>query len=164
MIGDIRLIGDPVLTQRSTEIENIDSKVVDLAQRMSHIMKANHGVGLAANQIGVLKRLFVFDVGYGTTTVINPEITDSDGEWTFDEGCLSIPGLAFPLARPNSVHLTGLDLNGNSVSIEADKLEGRCFQHELDHLDGVLYIERLNPDQQKAAKQALRGLRTMGLR
>jgi peptide deformylase len=106
--------------------------------------------------VGVQKRLFVYDVGEGPRTIVNPQIVESDGEWAYDEGCLSIPGLSFELVRPNHVHLVGYDLDGNELSIEASELEGRCFQHELDHLDGILYIERLDEDQRKAALKAIR--------
>lgn len=154
----IRKIGDPVLTQRAEEITDIDGKIVTLADEMLVTMYDEPGAGLAANQVGIQKRLFVYDVGHGPGVIVNPEIIESDGEWTYEEGCLSIPGLAFPLVRPNAVHLVGYDLDGNEVSIEADELEARCFQHELDHLDGVLYIERLDPDQRRAAKKAIREL------
>jgi peptide deformylase len=98
----------------------------------------------------------VYDVGEGPQVVINPELRESDGEWAFDEGCLSIPGLSFELVRPKQVHLVGYDLDGNELSIEADELTARCFQHELDHLDGVLFIERLTEDDRKAAMKIIR--------
>ncbi len=152
----IRKIGDPVLNQRAEVVTDIDGKLAKLADDMLVTMYEEPGSGLAANQVGVQKRLFVYDIGRGPVVIVNPEIIESDGEWTYEEGCLSIPGLAFPLVRPNSVHLVGYDLDGNEVSIEADELEARVFQHELDHLDGVLYLERLDPDQRKAAKKAIR--------
>jgi peptide deformylase len=94
--------------------------------------------------------------------VINPRIVETDGEWVYDEGCLSIPGLSWEIVRPNAVHLVGLDLEGNEFSIEATELEGRVFQHELDHLDGILLVERLNEEQRKEALKILRG-RTLDL-
>ena len=108
------------------------------------------------------RRIFVYDVGDGARTVINPRIVESDGEWVYDEGCLSIPGLSWEIVRPNAVHLVGLDLDGNEISIEATELEGRVFQHELDHLDGILLVERLNEDQRKEALKILRS-RTLDL-
>ncbi len=87
---------------------------------------------------------------------MNPEIVETRGEWAYDEGCLSIPGLAFELVRPKEVHLKGYDLDGNEVSIEADELLARAFQHEMDHLDGVLFIERLDDDARKAAMKIIR--------
>ncbi len=103
------------------------------------------------------KRLFVYDLGDGARTVINPRIIESEGEWAFEEGCLSVPGLSWEIVRPNAVHLVGLDLDGNEVSVEAIEIEGRIFQHELDHLDGILLIERLDEDQRREALKILRG-------
>ena len=152
----IRKYGDPVLRQRAAEVTEIDGKLAKLASDMLVTMYDEPGAGLAAPQVGVQKRLFVYDVGEGPRTIVNPRIVKSDGEWAYDEGCLSIPGLSFELVRPNHVHLVGYDLDGNELSIEASELEGRCFQHELDHLDGILYIERLDEDQRKAALKAIR--------
>ena len=152
----IRQYGDPVLTQATTEIENIDGKVAALAETMIETMYEAPGVGLAANQIGVQKRLFVYDKGDGPVVVVNPVIVESDGEWTYEEGCLSVPGLSWEITRANAIHLIGYDLDGNEVDVEADEYEGRIFQHEMDHLDGVLLIERLDADQRKEAKKILR--------
>ena len=152
----IRKYGDPVLRQRADEITDIDGKLAKLADDMLVTMYDEPGAGLAAPQVGVQKRLFVYDVGEGPHTIVNPQIVETDGEWTYDEGCLSIPGMSFELVRPNHVHLIGYDLDGNELSIEASELEGRCFQHELDHLDGILYIERLDDDQRKLALKAIR--------
>jgi peptide deformylase len=123
---------------------------------MIETMYAAPGVGLAANQIGVQRRVFVYDIGDGPITIINPSIVESDGEWTYEEGCLSVPGLSWEITRPNQIHLVGLDLDGNEVSIEADELEGRVFQHEMDHLDGVLLLEHLDDEQRREAKKILR--------
>jgi peptide deformylase len=113
-------------------------------------------VGLAAPQVGVQKRLFVYDVGDGPQALINPMIDESDGEWGYVEGCLSVPGLSWEIVRPKQVHLVGVDLTGNEVSIEADEYEARVFQHELDHLDGILLLERLDDEQRRAAMRILR--------
>ena len=153
---DIRLIGDPVLRQRAAEITDVDGRLAQLAEDMVATMYAAPGLGLAGPQVGVQKRIFVFDIGEGPQTVINPQIVETRGEWAFEEGCLSIPGLAFDLVRPKEVHLVGYDLEGNELSIEADELLARCFQHELDHLDGVLYLERLDDDDRKAAMRIIR--------
>ena len=153
---EIRTIGDPVLRQRASEITDVDGKLVRLAEDMVATMYAAPGVGLAGPQVGVQKRIFVYDVGDGPHTVINPEIREARGEWAFEEGCLSIPGLSFELVRPAEVHLVGYDLHGNELSIEADELLARAFQHELDHLDGVLFIERLDDDDRKAALRIIR--------
>jgi peptide deformylase len=158
----IRQYGDPVLKERTREVDEIDGSVASLVESMLETMYAAPGTGLAANQVGVQRRIFVYDVGDGPQTVINPRIVESDGEWAYDEGCLSVPGLSWEIVRPNAVHLVGLDLDGNELSLEATELEGRVFQHELDHLDGILLVERLNEDQRKEALKILRS-RTLDL-
>jgi len=154
----IRLYGDPVLKQRAAPIDNIDGTVKALADAMLESMYEVHGLGLAAPQVGVQKRLFVYDLydDTGPRVIVNPTISEASGEWTFDEGCLSIPGLYFPITRPKEVLLTGFDLNGNEIQIEADEILARAFQHELDHLDGTLMLEHLDKDQRKAALRELR--------
>lgn len=152
----IRTYGDPVLAAVTTEIESIDEKIAALAQSMIQTMNEAPGVGLAANQIGVQKRLFVYDKGDGPHVVVNPVIVETSGEWFYEEGCLSVPGLSWEILRPNAVHLKGYDLDGNELDIETEEYEGRIFQHEVDHLDGVLLIERLSDDQKKEAKRMLR--------
>jgi peptide deformylase len=155
-IFPIRVFGDPVLRQRAAEIEEIDAKIVRLSEEMIETMYAAPGVGLAAPQVGIERRIFVYDIGEGPRTVINPEIIESSGEWEYEEGCLSVPDLQWPIVRPKEVHLVGRDLQGNEISIEADELLGRVFQHELDHLDGILLLERLEKDQRKQAMRVLR--------
>ncbi len=146
-----------MLKQRAREVETFDGQLAKLAEDMILTMHEAPGSGLAANQVGVQRRLFVYDLGEGPRTVVNPVIVESSGEWTYEEGCLSVPGLAWPIVRPGQVHLVGLDLDGNELSIEADELEARVFQHELDHLDGILLIERLDEDQRREALRILRG-------
>jgi peptide deformylase len=158
----IRQYGDPVLKERTREVEEIDGAVASLVDSMIETMYAAPGSGLAANQVGVQRRIFVYDAGDGARTIINPRILESDGEWAYEEGCLSIPGLSWEIVRPNAVHLVGLDLDGNEISIEATEFEGRVFQHELDHLDGILLVERLDDDQRKDALKILRS-RTLDL-
>lgn len=154
----IRVYGDPVLRQRAAEVTDIDAALVRLANDMVETMRAAPGVGLAAPQVGVQKRLFVYELedGAGPRTLINPVITETDGEWTYEEGCLSVPGLYFPIVRPKEVHLSGYDLEGNEIDIEATELLGRILQHEMDHLDGTLLLEHLDPDQRKEALRVLR--------
>ncbi len=153
----IRTFGDPVLNQVTTDIENIDGKVAALAESMIETMYKAPGVGLAANQIGVQKRLFVYDKGDGIpVVVVNPRIIETSGEWAYEEGCLSVPGLSWEIVRPDEVHLVGRDLEGNELDIQTNEFEGRIFQHEVDHLNGFLLIDRLDDDQRKAAKRALR--------
>ncbi len=154
----IRLFGDPVLRQRAPEVAEIDGKLRVLADDMVQTMYDAPGVGLAAPQVGIQKRMFVYDLhdDQGARTIVNPVISESRGEWTYEEGCLSIPGLAWDIIRPKEIHLTGWDLDGNEISIEADEYEARVYQHEVDHLDGVLLVERLDEDQRKEAMRILR--------
>jgi peptide deformylase len=157
---DIRVFGDPVLKQRASDVTDIDGTLRRLAEDMTTTMYAAPGVGLAAPQVGVQKRLFVYDLndGLGARTLLNPTIDESDGEWAFEEGCLSVPGLSWDIIRPKTVLVRGIDLDGNDVEIEADEYAARVFQHELDHLDGVLLIERLDADTRKQAMRTLRNL------
>jgi peptide deformylase len=159
---DIRLVGDPVLKQRAHEVEDVDAALVKLVEDMVTTMYEAPGVGLAAPQVGVQKRLFVYDVGEGPEALVNPTLVEGDGEWVFEEGCLSVPGLAWDIVRPKEVHLHGWDLDGNEVDIEADEYLARVFQHEMDHLDGILLLERLDEDQAKEAKRAVRELMLTG--
>jgi peptide deformylase len=156
---DIRVIGDPVLRQRAQEIEEIDGSLARLVDDMLNTMYEAPGIGLAAPQVGVNRRLFVWDIGDGPSAMVNPEIVESDGEWSFEEGCLSVPGLSWEILRPKQIHIVGRDLDGNEISYEADELEARMFQHEMDHLDGTLLIERLDADTRKAALQTISDLR-----
>ena len=158
----IRMFGDPVLKQRAAEVTEIDGRLARLAEDMLTTMYDAPGLGLAAPQVGVQKRFFVYDIGEGPRTLINPVVKESRGEWVYDEGCLSVPGLSFDIVRPKEIHLVGVDLDGNDVSFEADELLARLFQHELDHLDGVLLLQHLEPDQQKEARRILRQ-RALGL-
>ncbi|MGH9109506.1 MAG: peptide deformylase [Acidimicrobiales bacterium] len=152
----IRQYGDPVLKQVTRDVDEVDGRVAKLVDDMFETMYEAPGAGLAANQVGVQRRIFVYDVGEGPRVVINPRIVESSGEWEYEEGCLSVPGLSWTITRPNLVHLVGLDLDGNELSIEAEELEGRVFQHELDHLDGVLLIDRLDDDRRREAIKVLR--------
>ncbi len=152
----IRTFGDPVLKRRAAEVTEIDGALARIADDMLHTMYEAPGLGLAAPQVGVQKRLFVYDIGDGPAVVVNPVISETRGEWVYDEGCLSVPGLHFEIVRPKEVHLTGYDLHGSEVSLEADELLARLFQHELDHLDGVLLLEHLEEEQRREAMRALR--------
>ncbi len=153
----IRLFGDPVLTSPASDVTDIDGKLVRLAEDMVETMHEAHGLGLAAPQVGIQKRLFVCQFGEDDPlTIVNPTISETRGEWEYEEGCLSIPGLFFPIVRPKEIHLTGYDLEGNEISIEADEIEARCFQHELDHLDGRLLLSMLDKDQKREAMRELR--------
>jgi peptide deformylase len=155
---DIRQYGDPVLKTKAAEVGDVDDGLVRLSEAMLHAMYEAPGLGLAAPQVGVSKRFFVYDIGDGPATLINPRIVESDGEWVYDEGCLSIPGLYLEIVRPKLIHIVGYDIDGNEVSLEADELLSRMFQHELDHLDGVVMFDRLSDDERRAAMKEWRQL------
>jgi peptide deformylase len=149
-----------VLKQRAREVEELDGSLAGIVDTMYDTMYEAIGLGLAAPQVGVQKRLFTYDVGEGATVIVNPEIVETSGEFAYEEGCLSVPGLKFEIVRPKVVTLRGIDLDGNEVVVEGDEVLARVFLHEVDHLDGVLLLDRLEPD---VRKQALRAIRDQDL-
>jgi len=155
----IRIVGDPVLTECAAPVTEIDDALVNLVDDMFDAMYDAPGIGLAAPQVGVKKRFFVYDVDDDPQVLINPVITGTDGEWLYSEGCLSIPGQYFDILRPKQIEVSGIDLDGNEVTFEADELLARLVQHELDHLDGRLMLERLDDEQRREAKRAIREMR-----
>ncbi len=132
----IRVQGDPVLTKKSRPVEQMTPRISELITDMLDTMYDAMGVGLAAPQVGILKRIVVIDVGEGPIVLINPEILETGGEQTGDEGCLSVPGMAGQVTRPNYVKVKALDVNMNEVIYEGEELLARAFCHEIDHLDG----------------------------
>jgi peptide deformylase len=152
----VRLFGDPVLKQPAREVEEINGSLATLAETMYDTMYEAVGAGLAAPQIGVQRRVFTYDIGEGPHTIVNPEIVESSGEWTYNEGCLSVPGLHFEIVRPKVVTLRGVGLDGDELVIEGDEMLARVFQHEIDHLNGVLLLDRLEPEERKRALRTLR--------
>jgi peptide deformylase len=158
----IRTYGDPVLKKVAEDVTEIDGRMAEIVEDMLTTMYAAPGIGLAAPQVGISQRFFVYDHGDGPAVIFNPVISESHGEWAFDEGCLSVPELSWEIVRPKEILIVGLDLDGNEVQIEADELPARLFQHELDHLNGTLLLEYLDDTQQREAKRILRE-RAMGL-
>ncbi|MFT7394178.1 MAG: peptide deformylase [Candidatus Azotimanducaceae bacterium] len=153
----IRTYGDPVLKTKAAAIENVDGRVIRLVDEMfDTLVDSGNGLALAAPQVGVQKQVVVWDFGEDPLAIVNPEIIESDGEWLFDEGCLSIPGLYVEMLRPKRVLVRGVSLDGEIIEIEADELEARMFQHEIDHLNGVLMFDRLEGDQRKEAMREYR--------
>lgn len=152
----IRVFGDPVLNTRATDVTDIDGRFVKLCDTMFTTMYDAPGIGLAAPQVGVQKRFFVYDFDDDPGVLINPVIEESDGEWLYEEGCLSVPGLSFEIVRPKQILVSGLDIDGNEIEIEADELMSRLIQHEIDHLNGVLLLEHLDDDQRRTALTELR--------
>lgn len=159
----IRTFGDPVLRTRAEPVGEITSAVERLVDDMLETMYEAPGVGLAAPQIGVSKRLFVGDIGEGPIVMVNPEMIETSGEWTYDEGCLSVPGHFWAISRAGFARARGRDLAGNEIEYAGDELLGRLLQHEIDHLEGTLLLQRLS---RWTRKQALRDLReeALGLR
>lgn len=153
---EIRTFGDPVLKAVAEPITNIDERLVRLTDEMFKVMYEAPGIGLAAPQIGVQRQVFVYDIDEERKVILNPQIVESSGEWVYDEGCLSIPGLYVEMVRPKRVLVRGINLDGNQVEFEADELLARLFQHEVDHLNGVLMFDRMTPDQRKEAVKLYR--------
>ena len=154
---DIRTFGDPVLRTPALPVTDFDAKLAALAADMHETMKAAPGVGLAAPQVGVPRRLFVFDSGEESGAYANPEIVwRGDETQEGEEGCLSIPGIYFPVVRAMNVRVTAQLLDGTAVEREAEGFLARIFQHEIDHLDGILFVERLDPEHRKEALRAIR--------
>jgi peptide deformylase len=148
----IRTFGDPVLSSLSLPVTNIDAKLVRLVESMLLTLHSDgSAIGLAAPQVGVNRQVFVWNTTGVPHVILNPEIVESDGEWVFPEGCLSLPGLFVDILRPEHVLMRGVDLDGDSVEIEASALDARLFQHEVDHLNGVLMFDRMQPDQRRDA-------------
>ena len=137
----IRTEGDPVLRKVSRPVTEMNQKIRTLIFDMLDTMYESMGVGLAAPQVGILKRLVTIDVGDGPIVLINPEILETSGEQTGDEGCLSVPGMAGQVTRPNYVKVKALDENMEEVIYEGTELLARAFCHEIDHLDGKMYTD-----------------------
>jgi peptide deformylase len=133
--------GDNVLRERAKEVSKINSNIAKLLNNMSDTMYAYKGVGLAAPQVGVSKRVIVVDVGEGLIELINPEIVESFGEISDVEGCLSVPSIIGEVKRACNVKVRGLDRNGKKIEIEAEGYLSRALQHEIDHLDGILFVD-----------------------
>ena len=137
----IRVQGDSVLTKKSRTVDKMTPRIGELITDMLDTMYDAMGVGLAAPQVGILKRIVVIDVGEGPIVLINPEILETSGEQTGDEGCLRVPGMAGQVTRPNYVKVKALDVNMNEQIYEGEGLLARAFCHEIDHLDGKMYTE-----------------------
>ncbi|MBI3926438.1 MAG: peptide deformylase [Armatimonadetes bacterium] len=137
----IKLIGDPVLRTRARKVEQVDAGVVRLLEDMVETMYQANGIGLAAPQVGVSRRVIVVDVGDGPIRMVNPRIVEQSGELWGPEGCLSIPGILGEVKRFAQVVVKGLDEEGAALKVEAEGLLAVVFQHEIDHLDGVLFVD-----------------------
>lgn len=162
-VREIRLFGDPVLRTPAIEVVDFDRELRQLVLDLTDTMLEAPGAGLAAPQIGVGLRVFTYNVDDVVGHLINPRLTLSDDRQFGEEGCLSIPGLTFDCERAMSVVATGFDMHGEPVVIEGSELLARCIQHETDHLDGVLFVDRLDQATRKAAMKAIREAEWSGL-
>ena len=166
---EIRIFGDPVLRQRAHEVTDFDGRLATLAEDMLETMRAADGVGLAANQVGVLKRLFTWEVEHEAEdggrsreggAVINPQLTDaSEDLQDGDEGCLSFPGLFYPVERPLRVEVAYQDLSGDDHRVQLEGHYARIWLHEMDHLNGILFVDHLAAHDRKAALRQMREYR-----
>lgn len=156
-LSRIRQYGDPVLRMKAREVEEFDDDLARLAERMTALMHEAQGVGLAATQVGVLRRVFVFVEEGEDRVVVNPVITKSSRSTEADEeGCLSLRDVLVPVERPSAVTIEGRDLSGEPVTFDLQLPAARVVQHEVDHLDGVLIIDRTDAESRRAALATLR--------
>ncbi|MCS7280939.1 MAG: peptide deformylase [Desulfobacterota bacterium] len=156
---EIRRYPDPILKRKATLVTDISSEIVQLAKDMVETMRSQRGIGLAANQVGYLLRVIVVD-GLSTEepiVMVNPEILAFEDEEVREEGCLSIPGYFEYLKRAKKVWVRGIDLQGQQLDIECEGLVARVFQHEIDHLDGILFVDRLSPVKRSLFKKNYEG-------
>ncbi len=162
-VREIRLFGDPILRTVAAPVVDFDKELRMLVDDLTDTMLEAPGSGLAAPQLGVGLRVFTYNVDGVVGHLVNPELTLSEETQTGDEGCLSIPGLTFDCTRADGVVARGFTMYGEPVVIEGTDLLARCLQHETDHLDGVLFVDRLDPTTRKAAMKAIREAEWSGL-
>ncbi len=140
----IREIGDPVLRSKAKKIDEVNKKTNDLIDNMFDTMYEEDGVGLAAPQVGILKRIAVIDIREGNKVIlINPEIIEEEGKAIMEEGCLSIPGETGDVIRSQKIKVRSLNREGKEIEFEAEGFEARAIQHEMDHLDGILFVDKI---------------------
>ncbi|MBV1757503.1 MAG: peptide deformylase [Dethiosulfatibacter sp.] len=142
-IRKLRIEGDEILRKRSKKVEKIDDRLITLLDDMVETMYENDGIGLAAVQVGVLKRAIVMDIGEGPVKILNPKILEISGEQVFTEGCLSVPEVNGDVLRPEKVTMEYTTIEGKTETIEAEGLKAVCLCHEIDHLNGVLFIDKI---------------------
>jgi len=162
-IRDIRLFGDPVLRTPADPVVDFDKQLRELVQDLTETMLDAPGAGLAAPQLGVGLRVFTYHVDDVVGHLVNPTLRLSDDTQDGEEGCLSIPGLTFDCVRAKDIVATGFNMYGEPVLIEGSDLLARCIQHETDHLDGILFVDRLDPESKKAAMKAIRQAEWSGM-
>ncbi|OGD22512.1 MAG: peptide deformylase [Candidatus Aminicenantes bacterium RBG_13_64_14] len=160
-IREILIIGHPMLVKKAEPVERVDADIVRLAGDMVETLHAAPGLGLAAPQVGESKRLIVVDLTVGESkddliVLVNPELISKEGEVICEEGCLSVPDIREKVARPYRVTVSGLDLEGQTVEVDAEDLLARVLCHEIDHLDGILFVEKLSPLKRKLIRKKLK--------
>jgi len=160
-VREILIIGNPTLVKKAEPVDRVDEEIVRLAGDMVETLHAAPGIGLAAPQVGVSKRLIVVDLSVGERkddliVLVNPEIVRKEGKVICEEGCLSVPDIREKVARPYRVTVSGLDLEGQTVEVEAEDLLARVLCHEVDHLDGILFVEKLSPLKRKLIRKKLK--------
>jgi len=156
-LRQIRKLGDPVLREKARPVERFDDELAALSRRMIAIMRDAPGVGLAATQLGVVQRVIVYEVDDEPVTLVNPKIVSSSQDTeVVDEGCLSLPGMTLPVERPAAVRVRGRDVRGRRLEYDVEGLEARVIQHETDHLDGVLILERTSRAERARALREFR--------
>jgi peptide deformylase len=163
-LAQIRQYGDSVLRLRANEVDAFDEDLARLVERMKRLMVEANGVGLAATQVGILRRVLVLSIGDdGPIAVVNPRIVERGSETCIDdEGCLSLQGVLVPVERNTAVTLEAQDVDGNELRLELEELAARVIQHEVDHLDGVLIIDRTTPEARREALGILRPRLVLG--
>jgi len=158
----VRLYGDLVLRKKCQEVEEVNKGIKKLLDDMAETMYQNEGVGLAAPQVGVLKRVIVVDIGEGLTALANPKILWRQGKATAPEGCLSLPGIFLDVKRSQEVVVEGIDRDGETQQIGAADLFARALQHEIDHLNGILIIDHISRKKLKSIRKQLRKIEKVG--
>jgi peptide deformylase len=143
-MDNILIYPNPVLIKRAQSVDNIDGRVKEIADRMTNVMVAHRGIGLAAPQIGILRRIVIVDTGEGCTPLINPEILEGEGESVMEEGCLSLPTIEVPVNRNETILIRGWTLENREVNLELSGFPGRVYQHEIDHLNGILITHHVS--------------------
>jgi peptide deformylase len=160
-LAQVRTLGDPVLRESARPVETFDRELAALSRRMIAVMQDAPGIGLAATQLGVVRRMIVYQVDDDPVTLVNPRIVwASDDTEVLDEGCLSLPGVTVPVERSTAVRVRARDLHGRRLEYEAEDIEARVIQHETDHLDGVLILERTSREERGRVLRELRERQT----
>lgn len=155
-LKEIIIYPDPVIRKKSEFVEEVNGEIKQLIEDMEETMYASRGVGLAAVQIGVLKRVIVVNIGEGLIAMVNPEILENDGEVQMEEGCLCLPGVLIDVKRSEKVKVKGLNEKGEEIVVDAEGLLARAFQHEVDHLNGVLIIDKVSRIKRELLTSTLR--------